>query len=291
MRLIETVADLRGALAAQRAQVIGLVPTMGSLHRGHLSLIRRCRQECDGVVVSLFVNPLQFGPQEDYERYPRSLASDQHQCEAAGVDILFAPTVEEILPQTQDPNCGPTQVVPPALLLEHLCAPFRPGHFQGVLTIVISLLNLVQPQRAYFGRKDLQQLVLIQRMVSDLHLSCQIISCSIIREQDGLALSSRNRYLSSGERSEAVGLYQALLAGKDQLISGDQTAAGIRGAALQRLNHFPKLQLEYLELVDPERLQPLERLDPEHAPSGILAIAAYLGNTRLIDNVTLEISA
>ncbi len=290
MRLIETVADLRDALAAHRMQIVGLVPTMGALHRGHLSLIRRCRQDCDGVVVSLFVNPLQFGPREDYQRYPRTLAADQQVCEAAGVDILFAPPVTELLPQIGDPTWVQTQVIPAAALLNHLCAPARPGHFQGVLTIVLSLLNLVQPQRAYLGQKDFQQLVLIQRMVADLWVPCQIVPCATVREPDGLALSSRNRYLTPEERKQAIGLYQALLKGKDQMISGDRSAGGIKEAALQEFQRYPRLQLDYLELVDPVRLQPLAHLDPQTNPRGVLAIAAHLGPTRLIDNVILEIA-
>lgn len=291
MRLIETVAVLRDALAGHRTQqVIGLVPTMGALHRGHLSLIRRCRQDCDGVVVSIFVNPLQFGPQEDYQRYPRTLGADRRLCEEVGVDILFAPSVAEFLPQTEDPSGGQTQVIPAASLLKTLCAPSRPGHFQGVLTLVLSLLNLIQPQRAYFGQKDFQQLVLIQRMVSDLRVPCQIVPCATVREPDGLALSSRNRYLSSEERQQALGMYQALLKGKDRMISGDHSAQGIRQAALQELDRYPQLHLEYLELVDPVGLQLLERLDPQVASRGVLAIAAHLGQTRLIDNVILEIA-
>lgn len=289
MRLIDTVVALQDDLAAHRTQVIGLVPTMGALHHGHLSLIRRCRQDCDWVVVSLFVNPLQFSPQEDFDRYPRTLEADQQLCQSSGVDILFAPSVEQIYPHHADPHYIPTQIQPPAPLLDHLCAPSRPGHFQGVLTIVLKLLHLVQPQRVYLGQKDLQQLVLIQRMVSDLQVPCQIIPCATVREKDGLALSSRNRYLSEAERSEAVGLYQALLQGKDRMISGDLSATGILQAVHQELSRYPQLRPEYVELVDPEHLQPLTQLDPQIHPRGVLAIAATLGQTRLIDNVILEI--
>jgi pantoate ligase/cytidylate kinase len=254
---------------------------MGALHAGHLSLIQRCRQECDYTVVSIFVNPLQFGPDEDLEDYPRTLLEDCNLCEQAGVDLVFTPSVAELLP-----NIGSTQtqVIPPKDLLLHLCAPFRPGHFEGVATIVLQLFNIVRPHRAYFGQKDAQQVQVIRRVVQDLHYPIQITVCPIVRETDGLALSSRNRYLTPTERIEATGIYVSLSAGKARFEQGDKSAVGICQAVRDSLAQFPLLQVQYLELVDPETLQPLDDLEN----SGLLAIAAYIGKTRLIDNVMLH---
>jgi pantoate ligase/cytidylate kinase len=256
---------------------------MGSLHEGHLSLIRRCCQECDHTVVSIFVNPLQFGPNEDWDRYPRDEEGDRALCEAAGVDVVFAPDPQEM---GADPATGSdrTWVMPPESLLQTLCAPHRPGHFRGVATIVLQLLNLVQPQRAYFGQKDAQQLAIIQRLVRDLQIPTTIVPCPTVREADGLACSSRNRYLSAAERQVAAGLYRALRRGYDHWQAGDPSAEGILAAARAELEHTPELQLQYLELVDPQTLQPLPRVEDK----GLLAIAAYVGQTRLIDNLLLS---
>jgi pantoate ligase/cytidylate kinase len=283
MHWLRTVAALREQVADWRGSTVGLVPTMGSLHEGHLSLIRRCRQECDHTVVSIFVNPLQFGPNEDWDRYPRDEEGDRALCEAAGVDVVFAPDPQEM---GADPATGSdrTWVMPPESLLQTLCAPHRPGHFRGVATIVLQLLNLVQPQRAYFGQKDAQQLAIIQRLVRDLQIPTTIVPCPTVREADGLACSSRNRYLSAAERQVAAGLYRALRRGYDHWRAGDPSAEGILAAARAELEHTPELQLQYLELVDPQTLQPLPRVEDK----GLLAIAAYVGQTRLIDNLLLS---
>jgi len=282
MQWLRTVAALREQVAKWRGSTIGLVPTMGSLHEGHLSLIRRCRQECDHTVVSIFVNPLQFGPNEDWERYPRDEEGDRALCEAAGVDVVFAPDLQEM---GADPASARdrTWVDPPPSLLQTLCAPHRPGHFRGVATIVVQLLNLVQPQRAYFGQKDAQQLAIIQRLVQDLKIPTAIVPCPTVREADGLAYSSRNRYLSAEERQVAAGLYRALRRGYEHWQAGDSSAEGILAAARAELEHTPELRLQYLELVDPQTLQPL----PAVKDKGLLAIAAYVGQTRLIDNLLL----
>jgi len=282
MQWLRTVAALREQVAKWRGSTIGLVPTMGSLHEGHLSLIRRCRQECDHTVVSIFVNPLQFGPNEDWERYPRDEEGDRALCEAAGVDVVFAPDLQEM---GADPASARdrTWVDPPPSLLQTLCAPHRPGHFRGVATIVVQLLNLVQPQRAYFGQKDAQQLAIIQRLVQDLKIPTTIVPCPTVREADGLAYSSRNRYLSAEERQVAAGLYRALRRGYEHWQAGDSSAEGILAAARAELEHTPELRLQYLELVDPQSLQPL----PAVKDKGLLAIAAYVGQTRLIDNLLL----
>ncbi|MFS8776922.1 bifunctional pantoate--beta-alanine ligase/(d)CMP kinase [Synechococcus sp. W70.1] len=282
MQWLRTVAALREQVAKWRGSTIGLVPTMGSLHEGHLSLIRRCRQECDHTVVSIFVNPLQFGPNEDWERYPRDEEGDRALCEAAGVDVVFAPDLQEM---GADPASARdrTWVDPPPSLLQTLCAPHRPGHFRGVATIVVQLLNLVQPQRAYFGQKDAQQLAIIQRLVQDLKIPTTIVPCPTVREADGLAYSSRNRYLSAEERQVAAGLYRALRRGYEHWQAGDSSAEGILAAARAELEHTPELRLQYLELVDPQTLQPLSEVKDK----GLLAIAAYVGQTRLIDNLLL----
>ncbi len=283
MQWLRTVAALREQVASWRGSTIGLVPTMGSLHEGHLSLIRRCRQECDHTVVSIFVNPLQFGPNEDWDRYPRDEEGDRALCEAAGVDVVFAPDPQEM---GADPAAGGdrTWVMPPESLLQTLCAPHRPGHFRGVATIVLQLLNLVQPQRAYFGQKDAQQLAIIQRLVQDLQIPTTIVPCPTVREADGLAYSSRNRYLSAVERQVAASLYRALRRGYDHWQAGDPSAEGILAAARAELEHTPEVRVQYLELVDPQTLQPLTQVKDK----GLLAIAAYVGQTRLIDNLLLS---
>jgi pantoate ligase/cytidylate kinase len=282
MQWLRTVAALREQVAKWRGSTIGLVPTMGSLHEGHLSLIRRCRQECDHTVVSIFVNPLQFGPNEDWERYPRDEEGDRALCEAAGVDVVFAPDLQEMGAEPASAR-DRTWVDPPPSLLQTLCAPHRPGHFRGVATIVVQLLNLVQPQRAYFGQKDAQQLAIIQRLVQDLKIPTTIVPCPTVREADGLAYSSRNRYLSAEERQVAAGLYRALRRGYEHWQAGDSSAEGILAAARAELEHTPELRLQYLELVDPQTLQPLSAVKDK----GLLAIAAYVGQTRLIDNLLL----
>jgi pantoate ligase/cytidylate kinase len=283
MQWLRTVAALREQVASWRGSTIGLVPTMGSLHEGHLSLIRRCRQECDHTVVSIFVNPLQFGPNEDWDRYPRDEEGDRALCEAAGVDVVFAPDPQEM---GADPATAGdrTWVMPPESLLQTLCAPHRPGHFRGVATIVLQLLNLVQPQRAYFGQKDAQQLAIIQRLVQDLQIPTTIVPCPTVREADGLAYSSRNRYLSAVERQVAASLYRALRRGYDHWQAGDPSAEGILTAARAELERTPELRVQYLELVDPQTLQPLSEVKDK----GLLAIAAYVGQTRLIDNLLLS---
>ncbi len=283
MHWLGTVAALREHVAAWRGSTVGLVPTMGSLHEGHLSLIRQCRQECDVTVVSIFVNPLQFGPSEDLDRYPRNLEADRALCEAAGVDVVFAPTPEEMWAD-KGSAADRTWVMPPDSLLKTLCAPHRPGHFRGVATIVLQLLHLVQPQRAYFGQKDAQQLAILQRMVQDLQLPTTLVACPTVRDADGLAFSSRNQYLSPEERQVALGLYKALRRGYEHWQAGDSSAEGILAAARQELEHYPQLRLQYLELVHPKTLQPLQRVESE----GLLAIAAYVGQTRLIDNLLLQ---
>jgi pantoate ligase / CMP/dCMP kinase len=258
---------------------VGFVPTMGALHPGHLSLLRRARQENDVVIVSIFVNPLQFGPTEDFSVYPRSLEADLDYCKEAGVDAAFIPDVSELI--GTEPL---TQVVPPHSLTNRLCALSRPGHFQGVATIVLKLLHLVQPDRAYFGRKDAQQLVILQQMVKDLNLAVDIVPCPIIREASGLACSSRNRYLSPEQYDAATALYRGIQQAQMAFKAGKRARHTLLQSVQSLLAAEPLVQLEYVELVDPVTLEPLDCVERV----GLLAIAARVGGTRLIDNALLD---
>lgn len=259
---------------------IGLVPTMGALHFGHLSLIQRARRENKVVVVTVFVNPLQFGPEEDFDRYPRTLEADRQLCEQAGVDAMFAPTPQELGIFSQQP----TQVMPPSSMMSIMCGLSRPGHFDGVATIVTKLLNLVQPDRAYFGQKDAQQVAIIQRLVADLNLPVEIVPCPIVRESSGLALSSRNRYLNSEERDQATALHKGLSQADRAFRSGERLSVNLIQAVKTELEKVPTMKPEYVELVNPTTLDRLEKVEE----TGLLAIAARLGSTRLIDNVFLR---
>jgi pantoate ligase/cytidylate kinase len=264
---------------------IGLVPTMGSLHPGHLSLIERARQENATVVVSIFVNPLQFGPKEDYQRYPRTLEQDCLLCEQAGVDVIFAPTPEEMgVPEKSIQETHFTQVIPPSAMISGLCGRTRIGHFQGVATIVTKLLNLVQPDRAYFGQKDGQQLAIIKRLVSDLNLPVEIVACPTMREPSGLALSSRNKYLTATEKEQANVLSRGLQQAEAAFRAGVRHSSELMACVRQELATVNNLSVEYIELVDPVTLMSLNKIEEE----GMLAIAARLGSTRLIDNTILR---
>ncbi len=257
---------------------------MGALHYGHLSLIQRARQDNDLVVVSIFVNPLQFSPSEDLQTYPRTLDADQQLCEEAGVDVLFVPSATELGIQMPGQQPALTAVLPPAHLVTGLCGRSRPGHFQGVATIVTKLLNLVQPDRAYFGQKDAQQLAVIQQLVADLSLPVEIVPCPIVREATGLAFSSRNQYLSPQEREQATVLHRSLQRAVQAFRTGERCAAMLCRLVQQELATIPAIVPDYVELVHPTTLKPLEMV----TEVGLLAIAAYLGTTRLIDNVLLR---
>ena len=257
---------------------------MGALHIGHLSLIDRARVENTCVVVSIFVNPLQFGKGEDFEKYPRTLESDRQICETAGVEAIFAPSAEEI--GVNDPHV--TQVIPPPEMMNIMCGRSRIGHFQGVATIVTKLLNIVQPDRAYFGEKDGQQLAIIRRLVNDLNLPVEIVGCPTLRELSGLAYSSRNQYLSESDRLLAPHLYQSLLKGK-QIFSQNSSKispSAIPAASRDYLSKLPAIALEYIELVDVKTMQPCHTITS--SSELMLAIAARIGNTRLIDNILLS---
>ena len=273
VRAVHTVNDLRKAL--ESAEQIGLVPTMGALHAGHEKLIETARRECRIVIVSIFVNPIQFGPNEDYSRYPRTLEQDLEACARCGADLVFAPSVEEMYPLPQLTFVEVTRVS------EHLCGKFRPGHFRGVATVVLKLLNIVQPQRAYFGEKDLQQLQVIRRMVLDVNVPVTIVGVPTVREPDGLALSSRNKYLKEEERRAAPALFQALQAAVSGIRQGERDVTKVKRAALEILERQPLIRVEYLEIVDPDELAPVSTI----GRSVRIAAAIWVGRTRLIDNV------
>jgi pantoate--beta-alanine ligase len=257
---------------------IGLVPTMGALHEGHGSLIDAARRETDCVVVSVFVNPIQFDNQDDLARYPRDLDADVRFCSDRRADIVFAPPVEEMYP-------APLQTfVEPGRAAERLCGEFRPGHFRGVATVVLKLFQIIRPDRAYFGEKDAQQLAVIRRMVKDLNVPVEIAAVATVRESDGLALSSRNRRLSPEERTAAPILFQSLLVAQKLIASGETDAAEVRKMALAVLSQQPLVRVEYLEVVDPDDMQPVARIE---GPVRVAA-AAWLGSTRLIDNMLCQ---
>lgn len=276
--IFTTPSKLGHYLQSHRSQAIGFVPTMGALHLGHQSLIDRARQENTVAVVSIFVNPLQFGADEDLDRYPRQLEIDRVMCEQAGVDVLFVPTLESM--GIKQPL---TQVIPPAPMTSGLCGRTRSGHFQGVATIVTKLLNIVQPDRAYFGEKDAQQLAIVRRIVADLNIPVEIIGCPTVREASGLALSSRNQYLSPTARERAAVIYRSLQRARDLWASGETKARSLLAAAKAELASVPEFDLEYLELVDPYSLQSIDLGDRQ----ALLAIAGRIDNTRLIDNIFL----
>ncbi|WOD37962.1 bifunctional pantoate--beta-alanine ligase/(d)CMP kinase [Nodosilinea sp. E11] len=292
MRVLKTVEGLRRYLAQERtvaregedAPAVGLVPTMGNLHQGHLSLIERSRRENTVTVVSIFVNPLQFGPQEDLARYPHTPELDLHLCEQAGVDAVFMPTAASLYGRPAPLAADLAQVTPPKDMVAVLCGPHRPGHFEGVATVVTKLLNLVAPDRAYFGYKDAQQLAILKRIAKDLHLPGRIVGCPTVREASGLALSSRNAYLSDAECQQAATLYRGLMAAQTQFKAGVHSSQALIAAVQQELAQTPALKPQYVEVVHPETLHPLERIDT----LGMLAVAAHLGNTRLIDNILLR---
>ncbi len=304
MRVLTTVAALRCYLRRHRWQndlrpddlgwdeesiwyptAVGLVPTMGGLHQGHLNLINRAKKENSTVIVSIFINPLQFGPHEDYEQYPRSLEADRELCEQAGVDVIFAPTPEEIgVPRKNIKETHVTQVIPPSVMISSLCGNYRPGHFQGVATIVTKLFNLVQPDRAYFGQKDGQQLAIIKQLVADLSLPVEIVACPTVREVSGLALSSRNQYLTATEKEQAAVLFKGLRQAEAAFRAGVRDSSELIALARQEIAKVSNISLEYIELVEPNTLMFLEKVEDE----GMLAIAARLGSTRLIDNMILR---
>ena len=275
--VVATISDLRSAVAARRAAgTTGFVPTMGALHAGHARLIEQARRECATVVVSIFVNPLQFDRPEDLERYPRSLDTDAALCRSLGVDLVFAPSVDEMYPTPLE--CRVTV----GKLADHLCGRYRPGHFAGVATVVLKLFEIVQADRAYFGQKDAQQLAIVRRLVADFNLPMRVIGVPTVREADGLALSSRNQRLDTTERALAPALYRALLRVKHGIETGITDSGALKQTGEKEIPIDPRLKLEYLEIVDPDDFQPMR----EVRGAVVVAGALWVGTTRLIDNVT-----
>lgn len=278
MTTLDTIYGLRHQLAVARAtgQSIGLVPTMGALHEGHITLIERARHECDIVVASIFVNPIQFNNPDDLARYPRTLETDQQMLEAAGCDLVFAPTVNEMYAE------------PPMLKLHFgdletvMEGAFRPGHFNGVGVVVAKLFNIVEPDRAYFGQKDLQQVAVIRRLIRDLSFPVELRRCDTVREPDGLAMSSRNRLLAADERSQATAIYQSLMLARDLLTEGQSTAQA-KASVTFFFSQQPAFQLEYVEIANADTLHPVAEVQAPGQTA--ICIAAQLGKVRLIDNI------
>src|SRR5271155_213412 len=283
MKICATISETRAACLKARTdgKRLGLVPTMGALHEGHISLVRAAKAQCDAVAVSIFVNPTQFGPTEDLSKYPRQLDRDRRVLEAEGVDILFAPPVEEIYPQAPD---GAVTWVEVEGLSNKLDGRSRPGHFRGVTTIVAKLFHIIGPDVAFFGQKDAAQLAVIRRMVRDLNFPVEIVAGAIVRESDGLAMSSRNAYLNREERARALVLQRALQRVGLKFLGGEKKAAVLIAAAKRVFAEEPAVALDYFEIVDPHTLDPIENI----SQATLVAVAAYVGSTRLIDNLVLE---
>lgn len=280
MEVIQKPEEMQKRSLELRSQgkTIGFVPTMGYFHEGHLSLMRRARQECDVVVISIYVNPLQFGPREDFDRYPRDLQRDLKMAEEVGVDIVFAPSDEDMYPE------GYQTFVEVTELTRSLEGFYRPGHFRGVTTVVAKLFNIVLPHKAYFGEKDFQQLRVVQRMVRDLNFPIEIVPCPTVRETDGLAMSSRNTYLNPEERKAATVLHQALKAADELFKSGERNVANLKAKVWEVLAMEPLARPQYVEIVDTQTLEPVFVVD---RPAVIL-LAVFIGQARLIDEWVLQ---
>jgi pantoate--beta-alanine ligase len=259
-------------------RIVGLIPTMGALHEGHLALVKRAKQECSQIITSIFVNPKQFGPKEDLAKYPRTFDADAEKLAAAGIDAIFAPEPADVYPN------GFRTYVSVEGLSERLEGRSRPGHFRGVATVVLKLLEIVQPHYAYFGRKDAQQVRIISQMVRDLNLDTDVVVCPIIRESDGLALSSRNAYLKPDERKAASVLHRALIAARDELTTGVRDALQLQTVLRKVLQAEPLAAVDYAEIVDADTFEPVTRV----ARPCYIVLAVFLGKTRLIDNLYIE---
>ena len=280
MIVAERIAQVRSQVREARADghTVRLVPTMGALHEGHLSLIRTARTDGGYVVVSLFVNPTQFGPGEDLRRYPRPIQEDLAACEAEGVDLVFHPPVDEMYPEE------PSTTVHVAGLTEGLCGAHRPGHFDGVCTVVTKLLGIVAPDAAYFGEKDAQQLAVVRRMVADLNLPVRILACPLVRDPDRLATSTRNAYLGKEERARALALSRAVLEAGGRIRAGQRDASAVARRVRKDLEAAPGVEPQYVAVVDPDTLQDLDTIEDQV----LVAAAVLVGQTRLIDNVLLR---
>lgn len=282
MEVAKTIESVRKLvkLARSEGKKIGFVPTMGALHIGHTSLIERAVEECDFVVVSIFINPTQFGPAEDYDKYPRDLDADLKICKKTGVDVVLAPPVEQMYAAR---NLTWVNV---EKLTEPLCGRFRPGHFRGVTTVCAKLFNIVGADVAYFGQKDAQQALVIKRMVTDLNMPLEIVICPTVREPDGLAVSSRNQYLTDQQRKDAACIYKALRKCRQMIDAGVEDAQDIINQIHKVINQVPSIEIEYLSIVDADTLQPVEHING----TILVAIAVRIGKVRLIDNILLDLS-
>jgi pantoate--beta-alanine ligase len=275
MKICHTIDEVRAARG--EGKTVGLVPTMGALHEGHLSLVRMAKAQCDRVVVSIFINPLQFGPNEDLAKYPRDFERDRDLLEREGVDFIFAPGVEEMYPP------GAITYVTVEGLSDKLCGRSRPGHFRGVTTVVSKLFHIVEPDRAFFGQKDAAQSAIIRRMVLDLDIPVQVVIAPIVREPDGLAMSSRNAYLDAPQRKSALVLSRSLKTLQERFNQGERNVQTLIEAGKRVFAEDPSVRLDYFEIVDPETLDPVHDL----SHSALVAVAAFVGKARLIDNVVL----
>ncbi len=275
MNILTTIDAMRAT--RQKTQRLGFVPTMGALHEGHLALVRVAKAQSDVVAASIFVNPLQFGPKEDLSKYPRRFERDREMLEKEGVEILFAPSVEEMYPEKA------ITYVDVEGLSEKLDGKSRPGHFRGVSTVVSKLFHIVQPNLAFFGQKDAAQVAIIRRMVRDLNIPVEIVVCPIVRDPDGLAMSSRNAYLDAEQRKSALVLYRSLLYVQNLFQQGERNAATLIAAGIKIFSEEPSVRLDYFEMVNPETLEPIEEI----TRGTLVAVAAYVGTTRLIDNILL----
>ncbi len=280
---MDVISDIDSARQAVRehqrnGRTVGLVPTMGALHEGHRSLIRASKSRCETTAVTIFVNPTQFGPGEDLDHYPRPIEDDLEACRAEGVDLVFTPTNEAMYPP------GSHTTVHVAGLTDGLCGPHRPGHFDGVATVVTKLFNILPADQAFFGEKDYQQLVVIRAMARDLNLPIEIVACPTVREPDGLALSSRNAYLSPAERAQALSLSRSLFAARDQIAQGARDVTAIENGIRSSIRSAGPIKIEYVAIVDPETLAPLKTID---GPARI-CLAVRIGTCRLIDNIGVD---
>jgi pantoate--beta-alanine ligase len=283
MKILTTIAEMRSACkqarrAAGEGATLALVPTLGAIHEGHLSLVAAAREECDVVAASIFVNPLQFGPTEDFARYPRPFDDDCRQLSGAGVDLLFAPSVAEIY------RPGASTFVEVAGISDRLDGASRPGHFRGVATVVAKLFNIVAPDVACFGQKDAAQVAVLQAMVRDLDMPVRLMVCPTVREADGLAMSSRNRYLSAEQRVRALTLSRALRAAAERVREGETNADAVRTLIEETLREVPGVRIDYVEFVRSDTLEPVDSI----AVGDLIAVAAWVGDTRLIDNLKVE---
>ncbi|NSW89991.1 MAG: pantoate--beta-alanine ligase [Firmicutes bacterium] len=281
MKIIKSIKEMKDIIKQEKTfgKTIGLVPTMGFLHEGHLSLIRTSSSKDDIIIVSIFVNPTQFGPNEDYDKYPRDLKRDVSLAEDAGADLIFAPDVEEMYPQ------GYKTYVNVENITEVLCGKSRPGHFRGVTTVVAKLFNIIQPDRAYFGLKDAQQYIVIKKMVEDLNMNLEVVPCPIVREADGLAMSSRNIYLSIEERKAALILSKSLFEAEDMVKSGERNAEKILERIYSIISSEKLANIDYIEAVNADTLEKISEIKGKV----LIALAVKIGNTRLIDNIIVEV--